>query len=322
MPVSPLNPVSDDKDDTRIVIRVQNSDRDSAYDPGRLSQHSRTTSNNTLLTIESPPISPRHVRSFPIRRNSNSVGDMADVSRLSLAYGNGYNPESPRRETFSSPKTRPMTMFSIVQSSIKIERERAKSTMLTPDAVIPKPWTSTRDPYRRFSYFLTYAMVLLGLLLGGVRIFFGWRDVQLLQGNLCLVMDENFDSEVGIFGDNGKFFREVEMGGFGYFLTVKIQTSPDLIFAIETANSKWQPLRTVIPMLKMAICTLHLLSPRMPLAKLRSSTDTFTILLIARITSPKASHTLPPQLSHLGLINQLRTFKHVRPSVMLQVDKL
>jgi hypothetical protein len=81
-------------------------------------------------------------------------------------------------------------------------------------------------------------MVLLGLLLGGVRIFFGWRDVQLLQGNLCLVMDENFDSEVGIFGDNGKFFREVEMGGFGYFLTVKIQTSPDLIFAIETANSK------------------------------------------------------------------------------------
>jgi hypothetical protein len=112
------------------------------------------------------------------------------------------------------------------------------------------------------------------------------------------------------------------MGGFGYFLTVKIQTSPDLIFAIETANSKWQPLRTVIPMLKMAICTLHLLSPRMPLAKLRSSTDTFTILLIARITSPKASHTLPPQLSHLGLINQLRTFKHVRPSVMLQVDKL
>jgi len=28
-------------------------------------------------------------------------------------------------------------------------------------------------------------------------------------------MDENFDSDVGIFGDNGKFFREVDMSGFG-----------------------------------------------------------------------------------------------------------
>lgn len=107
-------------------------------------------------------------------------------------------------------------MHSFVQSSVKIERERAKSTMLTPDAVIPKPWLSTRDPYQRISYFLTYVVVLLGFLLGGVRIFFGWRDVKLMQGNLCLVMDESFDSDVGIFGDNGKFFREVEMSGFGY----------------------------------------------------------------------------------------------------------
>ncbi|TEB25014.1 glycoside hydrolase family 16 protein [Coprinellus micaceus] len=36
-----------------------------------------------------------------------------------------------------------------------------------------------------------------------------------MTGNLCPVMDENFDSEDGIFGDNGKFFREVDMSGFG-----------------------------------------------------------------------------------------------------------
>ena len=58
--------------------------------------------------------------------------------------------------------------------------------------------------------------MVIGVLLGGVRVWFGWNDVQLLKGNLCLVMDENFDSDVGLFGENGKFFREVEMSGFGY----------------------------------------------------------------------------------------------------------
>lgn len=217
MPVSPLNPVGDDKEDPRGVLRVQYSDTHSESDPGRLSQHSRTTSNNTLPTLDAPPtpISPRHVRTLPIRRNSSSVGDIGEFSRWSTGYG--HNPDSPRRETFSSPKMRPMTMYSIVQSSIKIERERAKSTMLTHDTVIPKPWTSRPEPYQRFSYFLTYAMIVLGFMLSGVRVFLGWRDVRLLKGNLCLVMDENFDSDAGIFGDNGTFFREVEMSGFGYF---------------------------------------------------------------------------------------------------------
>ena len=58
--------------------------------------------------------------------------------------------------------------------------------------------------------------MVIGVLLGGVRVWLGWNDVQLLKGNLCLVMDENFDSDVGLFGENGKFFREVEMSGFGY----------------------------------------------------------------------------------------------------------
>ena len=214
MPVAPLNHVSEDKGDPRGVVRVQNSDRDSEYDPGTLSQHSRTTSGYTLQILETPPISPRNNHSFSMRRNSNSVGDMVELSRWS-SFGNGYIPDSPRRDTFSSPKTRPMTMYSFVQTSVKIERERAKSTMLTPDAVIPKPWRFTRDPYQRLSYCLTYAIILLGFLLGGLRIFFGWRDVMLMQGNLCLVMDQNFDSDDGIFGDNGIFFREVEMSGFG-----------------------------------------------------------------------------------------------------------
>jgi len=215
-----VTPLNDDKGDTRGVFRIQNSDRDSEYDRGTLSQHSRTTSGNTLQLLETPPI-----HSLPPRRSSASIGDIAELSRWSSAYGNGYNLDSHRRETFSFPKTRPMTMHSVVQSSVKIERERAKSTMITPDAIIPKPWMSTRDPYQRISYILTYLIVILGFLLGGVRIFFGWRNVKLMQGNLCMVMDENFDSDIGIFGDNGKFFREVEMSGFGYYFHCQISES-------------------------------------------------------------------------------------------------
>jgi hypothetical protein len=30
-----------------------------------------------------------------------------------------------------------------------------------------------------------------------------------------MVLDEDFESADGIFGENGKFFREVDMSGFG-----------------------------------------------------------------------------------------------------------
>jgi hypothetical protein len=57
--------------------------------------------------------------------------------------------------------------------------------------------------------------MFLGIIAGAVRCYIAWRDVPLIKGNLCLVMDENFDSEEGIFGDSGTFFREVDMSGFG-----------------------------------------------------------------------------------------------------------
>jgi len=68
--------------------------------------------------------------------------------------------------------------------------------------------------------------MVLGILLGGVRVWFGWNDVEVLKGNLCMVMDENFDSDANVFGENGKFFREVEMSGFGYVFVS--QNSPHL----------------------------------------------------------------------------------------------
>jgi len=110
-----------------------------------------------------------------------------------------------------------MTMYSSVQPSlVKVERERSKSTMLTDSSAIQKPWIAVRDPYQRISYFVTYGMMFLGIALGAIRIFFGYKDVRILPGNMCVVMDENFESDEGLFGDNGKFFREVDMSGFGY----------------------------------------------------------------------------------------------------------
>jgi len=38
-------------------------------------------------------------------------------------------------------------------------------------------------------------------------------SVPLLSGNLCMVLEEKFDSEDGLFGNNGTFFREVEVSG-------------------------------------------------------------------------------------------------------------
>jgi len=88
--------------------------------------------------------------------------------------------------------------------------------MLSARGPVEKPWITTRDPSTRIAYFLTYGVMLLGVAATAIRCWFSWRDTPMLPENLCLVMDENFDSADGIFGENGKFFREVDMSGFGY----------------------------------------------------------------------------------------------------------
>ncbi|KAH9475151.1 Beta-1,3-glucan-binding protein [Psilocybe cubensis] len=190
-------------------------------------------------TDQTPGTSPTHLQNesnggFPFpdvgsstpRSGVTSVStSVADLTRNSHSFYNrtaaDYGSGSPRpmsarsREAFASPRTRPMTMYSTVQPSIaKIERDRPKSTMLaSPD--LSKPWLQKRDPYQRISYALTYAFIFLGFAAGAIRCYFGWKEVRLLTGNLCPVLIETFDTEDGVFGDNGKFFREVDMSGFG-----------------------------------------------------------------------------------------------------------
>lgn len=112
-------------------------------------------------------------------------------------------------------------MYSTVQDSkVKIQKERPKSTMLSPEKRselegTKKPWSGLKDPSMRIAYYITYGVMLVGVAASAARCYLGWQDVPIMKGNLCSVMDEHFDSEEGLFGDNGKFFREVDMSGFG-----------------------------------------------------------------------------------------------------------
>ena len=143
-------------------------------------------------------------------------------SRSTHASGQLYMNSSARplsvrsREAFASPRTRPLTIYSTVQPSIaKVHRERPKSTMITSSSTLEKSWLTSRDPYHKLAYFITYGVMFLGIAAAVVRCYFGWMSVPLLSRNLCMVLEENFDSEEGLFGDNGTFFREVDMSGLG-----------------------------------------------------------------------------------------------------------
>jgi len=58
-------------------------------------------------------------------------------------------------------------------------------------------------------------VLFLGLVLGGFQCYFGYKGVRLDKKPLCLVFEENFDSEDAVFGPNGSFTREVNMDGYG-----------------------------------------------------------------------------------------------------------
>ena len=187
---------------------------------------------------DSPPITPRTQIPNPIGRFSppssvmsfsgdqpypesgmrsgatSLTGSIADLSRMPSFYG-ARPPSSRQREAFASPPSRPLTIHS-APSAVKGRRERPKSTMLTSDGpALHKPWIEKRDPYTRIAYFITYAVAFLGIAGSAVKCYFDYQNLPFITENLCPVLDENFDSPDGVFGDNGKFFREVDMSGFG-----------------------------------------------------------------------------------------------------------
>lgn len=91
-------------------------------------------------------------------------------------------------------------------------QKRMKSSMLAEDEEPPKPWVAVKTTRVRLSYFLTYGVAFLGIVASFFRIFYGTKTVQLLEGNLCMVLDDEFN---GPSIDTSIWSWEVEMDGFG-----------------------------------------------------------------------------------------------------------
>lgn len=85
-----------------------------------------------------------------------------------------------------------------------------RSTMLSADAQLSKPWINAKDVHGRIAYFLTYAIALLGIAGSAIRCWTAWKGVE-RAGNLCLVMQDDFN----VLDTEYTWTREVDMSGFG-----------------------------------------------------------------------------------------------------------
>ena len=116
------------------------------------------------------------------------------------------------REPFSSP--RPLTAVypsgqQGVRARLNKRKARPVSTMLSGE--ITKPWLGDKDKSARISYYLTYSVFLVGVIVSAIRCYFGWHNVDLM-GKTCLVFEDDFSgSEI----DSSVWTHEVDMGGFG-----------------------------------------------------------------------------------------------------------
>jgi hypothetical protein len=133
------------------------------------------------------------------------TGRFSRISRQSIA-----------RNPFAAPSVR--SFSPAVPPPLQLnKRQRPKTTMLPVGSSISKTWLkpTSRDTYTRVSYFLTYGVAFLGIAASAIRCYFGYRSVPMIKGNLCLIMDESFDSQDSVFGTNGRWFQEVDLSGFG-----------------------------------------------------------------------------------------------------------
>ena len=101
--------------------------------------------------------------------------------------------------------------------------KRHRSTMLTGEIV--KPWVTEKDFYERLSYYVTYCVALLGIVGGVIRVYFGYVQTPRV-GNLCLIMEDNFET----FDTQYTWFQEVDMSGFGYVF-LRLPSSEALSYA-------------------------------------------------------------------------------------------
>ncbi|KAF8891406.1 ectomycorrhiza-upregulated GH16 glucan endo-1,3-beta-glucosidase precursor [Infundibulicybe gibba] len=164
------------------------------------------------VTVEPPTAS---IRSDPFASPESS----RPSSVRSPANSSIYESSAPRTPnettTFSHAITSLPAATGQSTALLKPKAARMRSHMLPDDKPMPKPWNDAPNPRASFAYYLTYFVIMLGLAGGAVQCWWNYTHVLLDKQPLCMVLEENFDSEESVFGENGTFFREVNMDGFG-----------------------------------------------------------------------------------------------------------
>ena len=83
----------------------------------------------------------------------------------------------------------------------------------SPRDILQDPWIKEKESRVRWSWWLTFLMCWIGVGCSGIVIYFGWTGVhQILDSDLCLVLDDEFNS--GSL-DTSVWTRDIELGGFG-----------------------------------------------------------------------------------------------------------
>lgn len=215
-------------------------DKQNHHSTPSVSNYSRpSTAGTAASSIVNPFSPPASVLSFSIDPVSNASmpvaapGQQEPVPRHSVTvlprstsyYGSRPNTgDSPSRvtsgirlrEAFAAPPSRPLTAVSTSVSLAPSKTTRMRSTMLEDPSTLDKPWVTTKDPYARIAYVLTYSVALLGIAASAIRCYYGYKSVPLINSNLCMVLDEDFTTDTDTtFGPNGNWVREVQLGGFG-----------------------------------------------------------------------------------------------------------
>lgn len=170
-----------------------------------------------------PKASSVSIASEPFPRQNVTIVDRTDPTRGASYYGHGYRPSRASsgarlRESFAAPPSRPVTAYSTAPSvaTTNAKGKRLKSTLLEDPSTLQKPWLEKKDPYGRLAYLLTYAIASLGIIASVARCYFGYKSVPMIKGNLCMVLDEEFNTDTDtVFGSGSNWFREVELGGYG-----------------------------------------------------------------------------------------------------------
>jgi hypothetical protein len=173
----------------------------------------------SAVGVAVPPPRVRYSEGVTTHSRASSTADFANGGLSARASVLRQSTTSMMRQSYASPPLRQMASFVESSASTPVKAaKRSKSTMLSETEPIQKPWLdkATRDPRERMSYLITYGAMFLGIVASALRIYFGYKSVPMLSGNLCLVLDDDFTSDSDPFGPNGHWSREIELGGFGY----------------------------------------------------------------------------------------------------------